>query len=115
MDVITYFLGLLLLSLSFPAGFLVAKYTRSELREIAREARIEKIVGVKMVIIEAAVMSALLYAGTFVFTGAAIILVANVALYELYNSLKQNLAISAKHEALFLILSAIGFLIVLLV
>lgn len=109
-------LSLLLVSGSFPIGYIIGTYAESEIEDIAKKIGTERFFNVFLVLAEVLIISAMLYVGVDVyFLVSAIIITINLVLCAFYTAAKSDLVKTIGYEVLFIVLGLIASLFILLV
>ncbi len=106
---------LLLVSASFPVGYIIGTYTESEIEAFSEKIKVDRFLNVYFVLLEVLVMILLVYFDSqFYIIVAAALVIINLALSAFYTSIKADLVKIVGYEVAFLVLTLVISSIILL-
>ncbi len=115
LSIMSNILLLLLVSASFPVGYLIGTYTESEIDVISEKIKIDHILNIYFIFLEVLIMLLLVYFDSqFYVTVAAIIVIINLVLSAFYTAIKADLVKIAGYGIVFLVLTLVVSSIILL-
>ena len=115
LGIINNVLILLLISLSFPIGYVIGTYSESEIEKTAEKIKIDRFFNIFLVLLEAALITALYFLNSdFYPLTASIIIVVNLCLGSFYTSIKADFVKVVGYQVVFLVVTLLSSLILIL-
>lgn len=116
LSIINNVLVLLLVSLSFPVGYIIGTYSESEIESLSEKIGIERFFNVFLVLLEVAILIAFFSLSNDFYTlVASIIIVLNLFLCAFYTSVKADFVRIVGYQVLFLVITLIVSSLILLI
>lgn len=116
LSIIDNTLFLLLISLSFPIGYLIGTYTEREIEDLSDKISVSKILNIFFIMLETAVLLLVFIFenGFYTLTGG-IIIVLNLCLVAFYTSIKADFVKIVGYGVFFIVISLILSTLILLI
>ena len=115
LSIMSNILLLLLVSASFPVGYLIGTYTESEIEKVSEKLGIDRFLNIYSVLLEVFVIVSLVYLNSQLYvTIAAIIVIINLALSAFYTAIKSDLVKIVGYAVEFLVFTLVISSIILL-